>query len=91
MSKSCPYCAQTDTRKDAYGYCKKHSCFYVSGNKEKLEQLRSKLGDRFFKPKYRRNMFDGAVYNPQREHVANIHREVQKLLGFVPLDFLVMV
>jgi len=40
MMKSCPYCAQTETRKDKYGYCKKHSCFYVSGTKDKLDDLK---------------------------------------------------
>lgn len=89
MSKSCPYCAQTDTRKDEYGYCKKYACFYVSGNKAKLEDLKKELGDRFFKPTYRRNMFDGAVYNPQKEHVSHVQRSVQKLLGFVPFEFFV--
>lgn len=35
--RQCPYCAQTSTHKDKYGYCRKSACFYRSGMQEKLD------------------------------------------------------
>lgn len=86
--KSCPYCAQTETRKDQYGYCKKHSCFYVSGKKEKLESLKRDLSNTIFLPTYKRNVFDGQVYNPRQEKRSFIFGKIQELIGFIPLEVL---
>jgi hypothetical protein len=86
--KSCPYCAQTETRKDKYGYCKKHSCFYVSGTKDKLDDLKKQLSDTIFLPTYKRNMFDNQPYNPRQEKKSFIYKKIQELLGFIPLEIL---
>jgi hypothetical protein len=88
MSKSCPYCAQTNTRKDQYGYCKKYSCFYVSGNKEKYENLKKEMRETIFLPKMKRNMFDGCYYPKRANEQAWIMKKIQNLLGFVPLEAL---
>ena len=85
---SCPYCAQTDTQKDKFGYCKKHSCFEVSGTKKQLEDLKKELSDTILLPKYKRNFLDGTVYNPQKEKRAHVLNQIQKLIGFVPLEVL---
>jgi len=79
--KSCPYCAQTDTYKDQYGYCKKYRCFEVSGTKEKLNSMEKQLSDTIFLPNYKRNQFDGTYYNPQKEERIRIQEKIFKLLN----------
>lgn len=85
---SCPYCAQSNTRKDEFGYCKKYACFSVSGTKQKFEDLRKQIGNTIFLPTYRRNMFDNSAYNPREEKKSHLIMEIQNLLGFVPLSVL---
>jgi hypothetical protein len=84
--KSCPYCAQTNTKKDEFGYCKKYSCFEVSGDKKAYECLKDKLRDTIFISSYRRNQFDGSPYNPREEAKSWITLKIQELLGFVPME-----
>lgn len=88
MNNSCPYCAQTDTKKDQFGYCKKHNCFEVSGTKAKYEDLNKKLSNTFFLPKSKRNMFDGNYYNPQKEEREYLLKQIVQLLGVAPIESL---
>jgi hypothetical protein len=88
MSNSCPYCAQTDTRKDQFGYCKKHNCFEVSGTKAKYKELNKKLSDTFFLPTYVRNQFDGSHYNPREEKREQLLKQIVQLLGVAPIESL---
>ena len=86
----CPYCAQTDTRKDRYGYCKKFQCFTISGKALELELLQKQLNSLYLIPKYKRNAFDGTAYYPRKEEKARLLHAVQKSIGFVPLNFLTL-
>lgn len=86
MSKSCPYCAQTNTRKDKYGYCRRYCCFFISGTKEEYEKLQQQLRNTIFLPRYKQNQFDGIAYNPQKENQSWIRIKIQNLLGFLPLE-----
>ena len=86
--KCCPYCAQTDTRKDEYGYCKKYDCFEVSGDKKKLDDLKSQLSGTILMPTYKLNQFDNTPYNPRKEERSWLLKQVETLLGFVPLNLL---
>ena len=84
----CPYCAQFNTHKDQFGYCKKYNCFYVSGVNKIYENLKYQYYNLIFISKCKRNQFDGNYYNPREDERKHILNKVQKLLGFIPLDFL---
>lgn len=86
MSKSCPYCAQTNTQKDSFGYCKIHNCFSVSGTKAKYEKLKSDLAKARTLPTNVRNRFDGGYYNPREIEVEWISKKIVELLGFFPME-----
>lgn len=86
--RACPYCAQTETIKDQFGYCKKYQCFRISGKSLELELILKQLNTLYLIPTYKRNMFDGTVYNPRKEKKSQLLHEVQKSIGFVPLSFL---
>lgn len=83
--KICLYCAQANTRKNEYGYCKRYNCFEVSGDKSKFEKLQGELREARSLPTYKRNQFDGSVYNPRKIEERWVLLKIQKLLGFVPL------
>lgn len=85
---SCPYCAQTQTHKDEYGYCKKHNCFEVSGNKNKYLELKKELSNLIFIPKCKRNSLDGTYYNPREIERQWIFKKITDLFGYIPLDCL---
>ena len=61
----CPYCAQGNTHKDKYGYCRVYNCFDVSGYKDKLKVWVEQLKVARRLPEKTRNMFDGCYY-PKR-------------------------
>lgn len=87
MSAPCKYCGQTDTRKDAYGFCRKHSCFERSGRKAEVEAIERKISDIKFHPTkrlptYKRNYFDGRPYNPQAEEVAWLRKKQSEIINF---------
>ena len=86
--KSCPYCAQTDTRKDQYGYCKKYNCIEVSGVKKRIEFYKNELIDADSLSTYRRNSFNNTHYNPRQEKKDYIIKQMSRELGFVPIDCL---
>ena len=86
--KPCPYCAQTDTRKDRFGFCKKHDCFRASGKEEMLDKLKKEMWDARTLPTNKRNMFDGSYYNPRADQVRWITERTARELGFVPPELL---
>jgi hypothetical protein len=86
MNNSCPYCAQTNTRKDNFGYCKKYNCFDVSGTKTKLEELKCLMSKARKLPTYKRNVFDNTHYNPREVELRELRRRIVQLLGFLPME-----
>jgi len=82
---TCPYCGQSNTKKDEFGYCVKYNCLEVSLVKEKYSKLLKQLTDAWSLPTYKRNYFDGSVYNPRQEKYNEIISKIYQLLGFVPL------
>lgn len=86
MSKACKYCGQSNTQKDAYGYCRKHSCFERSGRKAEVEKLEKKISDAKYGPNrlptYKRNYFDGTPYNPQEQKIAWLRRQQAEIINF---------
>lgn len=82
----CPYCAQSDTKKDPYGYCKKYNCFIISSTKDKLDSYILDLRKANDLPKYKRNQFDGIPWNPRQVEISWVYKKIQALIGFVPLD-----
>jgi len=88
MAISCPYCAQTNTIKDKYGYCKKYNCFEVSGTKTKLENLKKEFAKAKELPTSKQNQFDGSYYNPRQDEIKWILKKITSLTGYVPLEIL---
>lgn len=89
MSTSCLYCAQTNTHKDEFGYCKRYNCFEVSGNKKKYEQLKNEISDSYKVNNYARNFLDGTHYNPRLQYIDTRIQAIQKFTnGIVPLEII---
>jgi hypothetical protein len=86
MGKSCPYCAQTDTKKDSFGYCSKYHCFEQSKDKTKYEDLKSELRNAQQLPTSKRNFFDGSYYNPREEETHILFKKIVSIFGFLPIE-----
>ena len=84
----CPYCAQGNTHKDPYGYCRVYSCFEVSGHKEKFLALKQEYQDSKLLPTLKRNMFDHEYKPYRRVEQEWIIKKITNLMGFVPLEVL---
>lgn len=87
---SCHYCAQTNTRKDSWGYCKKYRCFTMSSAEAKLNSFIQKAGDVCCIPDTWGNVSNGNS-NPYRHRT----RAANKILsdekyefGFIPIEVL---
>ena len=86
----CPYCAQTRTKKDGYGYCKIYDCFGISGKKNKLNQFIKRASDLYdiseqSKPLSIRSYVSN-YYNPRTRAANDLIYDVQKEFGFVPFE-----
>jgi len=84
----CPYCAQTETRKDRFGYCKKYGCFARSGMQAELDYLIKQARSIWTMPDTY-GQVSGPVTNlySHRTRKANdIMWDATKIFGFVPLD-----
>lgn len=87
--KPCPYCAQTETKKDGHGYCKKHDCLGRSGLRAKLEDLCRRAGNLILITGW--GQVGRVVSNPysKRNRAANdLMYEAKKLFGYVPSELL---
>ena len=82
MGKPCKYCGQTNTHKDEFGFCKRYSCFSVSGKKAQYENLLNERRDiKLNVPTYKRNQFDGIPYNPQEDQLKWNAKKISELLA----------
>lgn len=88
MKTNCLYCAQTDTKKDGYGYCKKYDCFTRSGMKQKLENLVSEAKEIWFMPDTYGQV--GTVvsnsYSHRTRKANEIMNKAKNVFGFVPME-----
>lgn len=91
VRSSCPYCAQTNTRKDGFGYCKVYACFKASGKKRVLERLLKRAHNIFFLPESSQlgiRSYVTNTYSPRTREANDILHEANWELGFVPLELL---
>ena len=89
--KYCLYCAQTQTRLDEFGYCKKYDCFEKSGKKQILKDLIKRVGNIYRLPKSSTLGIRSYVtnyYNPRDREVNDIIYVAQKEFGLVPEELL---
>jgi hypothetical protein len=90
--KHCKYCAQTDTKLDEFGYCKKYDCLSRSGKKAKLENLIERARNILFIPnEYVPLGIKSWVtncYHVRTRKANNIMYDAAKEFGFVPLQVL---
>ena len=94
----CPYCAQTETKKDKHGYCKEYSCFSRSGIKDKES---AKLGDLIKRaqnliliPKHSCGQIGMVVtnhYNKRTREANNIMIDAKREWGYVPAELLMWI
>ena len=88
MRKSCPYCAQTHTHKDQFGYCRVYSCFYKSGKKGIFDRLKKEASDIYFMPNTYGQI--GRVvtnlYSHRSRKASDIFHKAQREFGFLPLE-----
>ena len=86
--KHCQYCAQTDTRLDEFGYCKKHDCFGQSGKRDKYNSLVDRANSIYSVPD--KHIQLGRVVTNRyslRTRTANaIVRDAELEFGFVPMS-----
>lgn len=88
--KECPYCAQTDTKKDSFGYCKQYNCFGISGMRDELNHLIRRAGDIWTMPDTY-GQVSGPITNcySHRTRKANdIMRDATNIFGFVPFELI---
>lgn len=88
--KSCPYCAQTDTKKDGYGYCLKYSCLSLSGTRDKIDGLTKRARAIYTMPDTY-GQVGRVVSNPyshRHRKADDIKCEAKKEFGHVPLEIL---
>jgi len=88
--KPCLYCAQTTTKKDSFGYCKRYKCFERSGKNIIFQKLIKSASDICTMPNTY-GQISGPVTNSykHRTRKANeIFHEAQREFGFLPLEIL---
>lgn len=84
---SCPYCAQTNTRKDKYGYCKTYQCFQAAhgANLKKGRALISTINDEpdAFVPLSIRSHVSN-FYNARTRKANSVIATIKSWIGFMP-------
>lgn len=89
---SCPYCAQTDTRKDEMGYCKKYWCFQRSGKYDILQKLLDRAHKIYFLPKSKHLEIRSYVtntYSPRDREANNILWDAKRAFdGIIPFELI---
>lgn len=87
----CKYCAQSNTRLDELGYCKKYNCLERSGKKPVLDNLIDRAHKIYTLPKYKQLEIRSYVsngYSPRDREANDILYECNEEFGFVPLSLL---
>lgn len=90
-TKPCPYCAQTDTKKDRFGYCFFTFCFDRSGLRSKLDPLVRRAKDLILIPRNQSKQVSGPVsnfYNVRNRTANRIMQDSVVTFGFVPAEVL---
>lgn len=85
---SCPYCAQTDTKKDSYGYCIKYACLIVSGVDTKINDFAKRALSIATMPNEYVSLniisYVTNYYNLKERKADDLRAKCLKELGFIP-------
>jgi hypothetical protein len=88
--KSCQYCAQTNTRLDAFGYCKRYNCFEHSGKNKVLQNIKLGIRSIAFSPDVQCNA--GRIvtntYSANHRKIDDLKHRAILEFGFMPLELL---